>query len=307
MKIAYLIDRDAVGGGMEYIRRQIAAHPDGESRVFFSDRGECTAAKMNAWGADVVHANHLKSLVQLFRNPLSKPRGRVVFTVHGIHLRKYDFLPKTFVNRMKRRLRLWLERWLYRKCDGIIALTETDAADIQRLYGRGLPVVVEPNVVDMAEFADVPREELRYRPDEFAFACIARFDFQKGQDVLVRAIALAQGALRKAGKKTLLVGGGQTLDEIMRLAESEGVADLIEFAGEIPHAGVYMTCARVLVAPSRWEGMPYLLLEAVARGRRVIASDCPGNRDVLKGYLSAVMFPVEDAVCLARLLVAAKI
>ena len=307
MRRAYLIDRDSVGGGMEYIRRQIAAHPDGESRVFFSDRGECTAAKMNAWGADVVHANHLKSLVQLFRNPLSKPRGRVVFTVHGIHPRKYDFLPKTFVNRMKRRLRLWLERWLYRKCDGIIALTETDAADIQRLYGRGLPVVVEPNVVDMAEFADVPREELRYRPDEFAFACIARFDFQKGQDVLVRAIALAQGALRKAGKKTLLVGGGQTLDEIMRLAESEGVADLIEFAGEIPHAGVYMTCARVLVAPSRWEGMPYLLLEAVARGRRVIASDCPGNRDVLKGYLSAVMFPVEDAVCLARLLVAAKI
>lgn len=307
MRRAYLIDRDSVGGGMEYIRRQIAAHPDDESRVFFSDCGECTAAKMNAWGADVVHANHLKSLVQLFRNPLSKPRGRVVFTVHGIHLRKYDFLPKSFVNRMKRRLRLWLERWLYRKCDGIIALTETDAADIQRLYGRGLPVVVEPNVVDMAEFADVPREELRYRPDEFAFACIARFDFQKGQDVLVRAIALAQGALRKAGKKTLLVGGGQTLDEIMRLAESEGVADLIEFAGEIPHAGVYMTCARVLVAPSRWEGMPYLLLEAVARGRRVIASDCPGNRDVLKEYLSAVMFPVEDAVCLTRLLVAAKI
>lgn len=307
MRRAYLIDRDSVGGGMEYIRRQIAAHPADESRVFFSDCGECTAAKMNAWGADVVHANHLKSLVQLFRNPLSKPRGRVVFTVHGIHLRKYDFLPKSFVNRMKRRLRLWLERWLYRKCDGIIALTETDAADIQRLYGRGLPVVVEPNVVDMAEFADVPREELRYRPDEFAFACIARFDFQKGQDVLVRAIALAQGALRKAGKKTLLVGGGQTLEEIKLLAEKEGVADIIEFAGEIPSAGVYMTCARHLVAPSRWEGMPYLLLEAVARGRRVIASDCPGNRDVLKGYLSAVMFPVEDAVCLARLLVAAKI
>ena len=307
MRRAYLIDRDSVGGGMEYIRRQIAAHPDDESHVFFSDCGECTASKVNAWGADVVHVNHLTPLVQLFRNPLARPRCRVVFTVHGIHLRKYDFLPKAFANRAKRRLRLWLERWLYRRCDSIIALTETDAADIQRLYGPGLPVVVEPNVVDMAEFADVPREELRYRPDEFAFACIARFDFQKGQDVLVRAIALAQGALRKAGKKTLLVGGGQTLDEIMRLAESEGVADLIEFAGEIPHAGVYMTCARVLVAPSRWEGMPYLLLEAVARGRRVIASDCPGNRDVLKGYLSAVMFPVEDAVCLARLLVAAKI
>ena len=306
MRRAYLIDRDSVGGGMEYIRRRIAARPYDESRVFFSCRGECAAAKMNAWGAEVIHVNHLKALVQLFRNPFVKPKGKVVFTVHGIHLRKYDFLPKTFVNRMKRRLRLWLERWLYRKCDKIIALTETDASDIQRLYGPGLPVAVEPNVVDMAEFAK-PVEGLRYKPDEFAFACIARFDFQKGQDVLVRAIALAQDALRKAGRKTLLVGGGQTLDEIMRLAEKEGVVDIIEFAGEIPHAGAYMTCARHLVAPSRWEGMPYLLLEAVARGRSVIASDCPGNRDVLKGYSKATMFPVEDVACLAQLLESAEI
>ena len=306
VRLAYLTDRDSVGGGMEYIRRQMAAHSGDECRVFFADRGECTAAKMDEWRADIVHVNHLKALVQLFRNPFARPQGKVVFTVHGIHLRKYDFLPKTLANRAKRLLRLLLERWLYSKCDKIIALTETDAADIQRLYGPGLPVAVEPNVVDMAEFAAVPREELRYRPDEFAFACIARFDFQKGQDVLVRAIALAQGALRKASKKTLLVGGGQTLDEIMRLVEKEGVADIIEFAGEIPSAGVYMTCARHLVAPSRWEGMPYLLLEAVARGRSVIASDCPGNRDVLKGYPKAALFPVEDAACLARLLEAAK-
>ena len=305
MRRAYLIDRDSVGGGMEYIRRQMATHPGDECRVFFSDRGECTAAKMDEWGADMIHVNHLKALVQLFRNPFVKPKGKIVFTVHGIHLRKYDFLPMTFVNRMKRRLRLWLELWLYRKCDKIIALTETDAADIQRLYGPGLTVAVEPNVVDMAEFAK-PVEGLRYKPDEFAFACIARFDFQKGQDVLVRAIALARDALRKAGRKTLMVGGGQTLDELMRLAEKEGVADIIEFAGEIPNAGVYMTCARHLVAPSRWEGMPYLLLEAVARGRSVIASDCPGNRDVLKGYGSASLFPVEDVGALAKLMVEAK-
>ena len=39
MKIAYLIDRDSVGGGMEYVYRQMAAHPDDETRVFFSERG----------------------------------------------------------------------------------------------------------------------------------------------------------------------------------------------------------------------------------------------------------------------------
>ena len=304
MKIAYLTDRDSVGGGMEYIRRQIAAHPDDETRVFFADRGECAAAKMNAWGAEVIHVNHLKALLQLFRNPFVKPKGKVVFTVHGIHLRRYDFLPKTPMNRLRRWLRLSLERWLYRKCDRLIALTETDAADIRRLYGGNLPVEVEPNAVDPAEVSSDFRT--RYRPDEFAFACIARFDFPKGQDILVAAVAAAQSALRLARKRVLMVGGGDTLERTKADAFARGVADLFEFAGEIPDAGVYMTCARHLVAPSRWEGRPYLLLEAVARGRSVIASDCPGNRDVLKDYPKAVLFPVEDVACLARLLEAAK-
>ena len=306
MKTAYLIDKDAVGGGMEYIRRQIAGHSSDESRVFFSDRGECAAAKMNAWGADVIHVNHLKALLQLFRNPFARPRGKVVFTVHGIHLRKYDFLPKTAANRLRRWLRLSLERRLYRQCDELIALTETDAADIQRLYGPGLSVAVEPNSVDSAEFAR-PVGDLRYGADEFAFVCIARFDFQKGQDVLLHAIAAVQGDLRREGRRTLMIGGGPTLAEAKAYAANAGISDLVEFAGEIPKAGAYMTCGRSLVAPSRWEGMPYLLLEAVARGRRVIAADCPGNRDVLKGYSKAALFPVEDTVCLARLLESARI
>ena len=301
MKTAYLIDKDSIGGGMEYIRRQIAAHPGDEARVFFSERGECTAAKMNAWGADVIHANHLKALVQIFRSPFSRPTGKVVFTVHGIHLRKYDFLSRTFANRLKRALRLVLEQWLYRKCDRLIALTETDAADIRRLYGPGLPVVVEPNSVDPSKFAQ-PVGNLCYGADEFAFVCIARFDFQKGQDVLLRAIAAVRDDLRRDGKRTLMIGGGPTLEEAKRFAANVGISDLLEFAGEIPNAGVYMTCGEALVAPSRWEGMPYLLLEAVARGRNVIASDCPGNRDVLKGYPNATMFPVEDVDALAGLL-----
>ena len=300
MKIAYLIDRNSVGGGMEYVRRQMAAHPHDETRVFFSERGECTAAKMNAWGAEVIHVNHLKSLLQLFRNPFVKPRGRVVFTVHGIHLRKFDFLPKTISNRIKRFMRLTLERRLYRKCDKLIALTETDAADIKRLYGENLPVVVEANSIDVSCLKSPVG--LRYGENEFAFVCIARFDFQKGQDILVKAIDLAQKELRASGKRALLIGGGASLEETKRFVDEKGIADLIEFAGEISDAGVYMTCGQTLIAPSRWEGMPYLLLEAVARGRRVIASDCSGNRDVLKNYAHATLFSVEDYLALAGLL-----
>lgn len=301
MRVAYLIDRNAVGGGMEYIRRKIASRPGDECRIFFADRRECGAANLNAWGAEEIHVNHLTALLQLFQQPFAQPEGKVVFTVHGIHLRKYDFLPHTIANRIKRFLRLTLERRLYAKCQKLIALTPTDAADIKRLYGKHLPVEIEPNTVDPAEFRKPPRT-LRYRRDEFAFVCIARFNFQKGQDVFVRAIAQTQDFLRAKKKRSLFIGAGATFDAIRRLAHEMGVDDLIVFEGEIPAAGEYMTCGKFLVAPSRWEGMPYLLLEAVARKRNIIASDCPGNIDVLKDCPFARLFTTNDPSSLAALL-----
>lgn len=295
MRIAYLIDRDSVGGGIEYVRRQIAAHPADECHVFFSDRGECTAAKLNAWGAGLVHVNHLKALLQLYRNPLSRPRAKVVFVVHGIHWRKYDFLPRTLANRIRRFGRLRLERWLYSKVDELVVLNADDAEMLRTIYRVRRPIRMEPNSV--APLARSLREPV------FSFVTVARFDFQKGYDILLEAIALAQAELRAAGKRTLLIGGGETLAAMRAFAADRGISDLVEFAGEIPNAANELWRGRVLVAPSRWEGSPYAVLEAVARGKRVLASACPGNRDIIRDGVNGWLFPVGDAHALAQRLI----
>lgn len=294
MKIAYLIDRDSVGGGMEYVRRQIAAHPNDECRVFFSDCGECAVAKVNAWGAELIHANHLKALVQLYRNPFVRPHAKVVFTVHGIHWRKYGFLPRTFANRVKSILRLRLERWLYALVNELIALNRDDVEMLRTVYGVKCPTRLKPNAV-LPVVAD-PREP------EFAFVTVSRFDIQKGYDILLAAIAAAQDALRAARKRTLLIGGGEMLGAMKVFATEKGIGDLVEFAGEIPNAAEQMWRGRVLVAPSRWEGSPYAVLEAVARGKKVIASACPGNKDIVRDGENGWLFPVCDVKALAELL-----
>ena len=74
------------------------------------------------------------------------------------------------------------------------------------------------------------------------------------------------------------------LEKCKRLAKELGVEDLCVFAGAIPEAERYLKCATVVVSPSRWEGMPYLMMKARALGCRILATDCPGNRDVLAGY-----------------------
>lgn len=292
MKIAYLIDCDVIGGGLEYVRRKIAAHPNDECRVFFADRGECKVATVNDWGAEEIVVNHLRALLQFLWNPFSRPKGRVTFVVHGIHWRKYDWMirecgvwsPKAVLPCLARFARRMLESWLYRKCDRIVALTETDRADILRLYGRNLKVEIEPNTLDGWEprLAESMPEGMVGR---FRYICIGRFSYPKGQDRWIREISKREKVKsKKCGGRTLFIGDGSTLAECKRLAKKLDVEELCVFAGTIPDADRYLKCAEIVVSPSRWEGMPYLMMKARALGCQILATDCPGNRDVLAGY-----------------------
>ena len=289
MKIAYLIDRDSLGGGMEYIRRKIAAHPSDECRVFLSERGECTPRRMDAWGAEEIVVNHLRALLQLLGNPLTRPKGRVTFVAHGIHLRKYEWkmreggaigvraLPSYW-------LRRGLEAWLYHRSDRIVALTPTDRDDILRLYGQNLKVDVESNTLDgwTMETVDSPPAGIA---GPFKYLCIGRFDYPKGQDRWIRRIGnRGRGMGNWEVGRTLFIGDGPMLATCKKLAKELGVEDLCVFAGAIPDADRYLKCAEIVVSPSRWEGMPYLMMKARELRCRILATDCPGNRDTLAGY-----------------------
>lgn len=298
MKIAYLIDRETIGGGCEYVRRKIdeRRRTNDECRTFCSERGECTPAAMDAWGAEEVVVNHLKALVQLLGNPLRRPKGRVTFVVHGIHLRKYDWMLREcpgavgrIALRMKRAARRRMEAWLYHRCDRVVALTETDRADVLRLYGDDLEVAVEPNTLDGWEprTADALPAELAEscKTDRTCFTkyvCIGRFDYQKGQDRWIRRMRDEESGIGNG--KTLFIGDGPALGACKALARRLGVDDRCVFAGAIPDADRYLKCADIVVSPSRWEGMPYLMMKARAVGCRILATDCQGNRDVLEGY-----------------------
>lgn len=279
MKVAYLTDKESLGGGCEYIARKSAARQAGGDvcRTFYSNRGECTVAKVDAWGAEEIVVNHLKALVQLQGNPFRCAKGRVTFVVHGIHLRKYVWRRNEGGSLFEVSLPFWLRRglesWLYHRCDRIVALTESDRADILRFYGRGLNVEVEPNTLE-GWTPNLAGGLPSGVTGQFDYICIGRFDYQKGQD---RWICALRG-------RTLFIGDGPTRGACESLAKELGVADRCVFAGAIPEAERYLKCAPVVVSPSRWEGMPFLLMKARALGCRILATDCPGNRDVLKGY-----------------------
>ena len=295
MKAAYLIDRESIGGGCEYVRQKILSRPDDECRAFYSANGECSPGNLMKWGADEVCVNHLRAAVQLF-NPLRSltPASRrflrsanIYFVAHGIHSRKYEYMPRTLVNAVKCYLRVKLERWIYRRCRRVVVLTRSDEAKARELYGLDLELVVESNTLDGWV---APNMEQTFKGERYSHVYIGRFCFQKGQDIWIRK--MAEGSV---DGRTLFIGAGETLDECKLLARRLGIYDRCSFAGEIEGAERYLKCADCVVSASRWEGMPYLMMKARSLGCRILATDCPGNRDVLKGYSNATMFPVEDA------------
>jgi glycosyltransferase involved in cell wall biosynthesis len=114
---------------------------------------------------------------------------------------------------------------------------------------------------------------------EFRFACVARLDPRaKGQDILFEALATPLWAERPW--RLYLYGEGPMRDGLERLARALRLADRLVFAG---YASVENIWARnhVLILPSRFEGLPLTVIEAMLCGRPVVATDVAGNSEVI--------------------------
>jgi glycosyltransferase involved in cell wall biosynthesis len=121
--------------------------------------------------------------------------------------------------------------------------------------------------------------------------CVGRLSRQKGQDVLLDA--WPEVLRRIPDARLALVGDGPDRDEL----ERRGTPGVI-FAGNRSDVSDWLAAADLVALPSRWEGMSLAMLEAMARGRSVVASDVSGVRDALTVDAGAIV-PAEDARALA--------
>jgi glycosyltransferase involved in cell wall biosynthesis len=156
------------------------------------------------------------------------------------------------------------------------------------------------NGVDLDEWGEASPEErsaarrsleLEDRP---SVVCVGRLCRQKGQDVLLEAWPGV--VARVPGAQLVLVGDGPDV-KTLRSAASQSV----RLVGQRADVGSWLAAADVVAQPSRWEGMSIGMLEAMAKGRSIVASDVPGAEEALDGDAGAVV-PPEDPVALASAL-----
>jgi glycosyltransferase involved in cell wall biosynthesis len=127
--------------------------------------------------------------------------------------------------------------------------------------------------------------------------CVGRLCRQKGQDLLLRAWPAVLGEVPDA--HLVLVGDGP--DRARLEASSPHNVRIVGEQDDIPR---WLAASDVVALPSRWEGMAFTVLEAMACGRSVVATDVTGMRQALEGRegTAGEVVPIEDPVALARAL-----
>lgn len=202
---------------------------------------------------------------------------------------------------------LMVERMAAKITDTIVAVSrgeESIARDFKVCNARKL-VTIE-NGVDPAEFnvkVDVRAKmsELGIREGSNVVGMVGRVCEQKGYEYFLRA---AHDVIEHFPRAVfVLVGQGVEDAKARRLVSDLKISENVILAGHRNDVAELCALFDVLILPSIWEGMPYVLLEAMAMGVPVIASDIPGVREVVIDNETGLLFPAGDVAVLSRKIV----
>lgn len=201
---------------------------------------------------------------------------------------------------------LWprLRRVYYRRADVVTANTEGVLEALRQLgTWQRLELLPNPLPAGTGDPADAVAEGPRQRE----VLAVARLVPQKGLDLLIRAWGRLQDDPRLHDWRLVLVGDGPERQALAALAAREGVSERVHFEGFQPNPGRYLARASVFVLPSRYEGMPNALLEAMAAALPVVVTDAsPGPLEMVDPEVTGLVVPRENvealAAALARLL-----
>jgi glycosyltransferase involved in cell wall biosynthesis len=133
---------------------------------------------------------------------------------------------------------------------------------------------------------------------------IGRLVHQKGFDFLVEAFH--RSGLAQIGWKLVILGEGDQRPTLIQLAKVAGIYHALEMPGHVDNVGAWLEKAEIFVLPSRYEGFPNALIEAMQLGCAVVSFDCPsGPSDLIQHGQNGLLVPAEDidalAVALRRL------
>ncbi len=244
------------------------------------------------------HAN----VVALWAAKLARRSTPVIVTVHNTMSQS-----TTRDGGLAGRLRSSLPRTFYPWAACVVAVSQGAANDLARTWGlprHRIQVVYNPVITPAmlagagGQAADHPWFAPRQPP---VMLGVGRLTRQKDFPTLIRAFAEVR---RRRPGRLMIIGEGEDRSALQGLAGELGLADDVALPGFRANVMAYMAGSELFVLSSAWEGLPTVLIEALAAGTRVVSTDCPsGPREILQDGRLGALVPVGDAGALAAAMI----
>ncbi len=142
------------------------------------------------------------------------------------------------------------------------------------------------------------RAELRTPPEATVIGTVARLHPSKAQDLLLRAFATVRQ--HDPAAVLWLIGDGEQRAALEREARQLGIAGHVRMPGTRDDVRDILAAIDLFALPSRWEGMPNALMEAMAAGRPAVASDIDGIRELVTDGVTGWLVPADQPEALAQ-------
>ena len=201
-------------------------------------------------------------------------------------------------------------RWkqaLMRRADRRAVRVVANAAAVRgHFVAQGVPgdkIVVLPNLLDLEEqdrLAAVPFARAKELPVGRRLVVVNRLDPEKNAGLLIEALPLVRNEFSDA--VLVVAGAGRDMPALRAQAAALGVADAVCFLGEIHDVPALLPLCEIgALVPIRNEGLSNTILEYMAAGLPVLATDCGGNRELVRDGVTGRLVPVgADADTVAR-------
>ena len=178
-----------------------------------------------------------------------------------------------------------------------IAVSETVKESLIRHRIAHDRILVLPNGIDTSRYLNIRDEKLRKQlnaKNEFVYIFIGRLIEQKGVNVLLEAFAKINLGL------LLIVGDGADKEKLLNLVDKLELQKRVHFLGirqDIPSLLAISDC---FVLPSRYEGLPIVLIEAIVSGKAIIISDFESGKELITNGENGLIVPKENSEMLAQ-------
>jgi sugar transferase (PEP-CTERM/EpsH1 system associated) len=217
----------------------------------------------------------------------------IVCTVHG-----RNYYPQRYYRRLA-------YRWVARNADALVAVSKNVSQFLQENIGiRHDTITTIWNGIDLKPFTtkEADRREIRrvlnIKPEDFVVINVAALFDVKAQEVLLKAAA----PILEQNRRTifLIAGEGPREAYLKQLAMETGIANHVRFLGFRDDVPSLLRAADVFVLCSNFEGLPLSVIEAMATGLPVVATNVGGIAELVEHGTSAYLVPPKDPRTLAR-------